>query len=762
MRSPYSRPNLRHAVAAATVALGASAGAAPVDYNVIFTEFELLKLPSQHREVQFIGSEKITIDVDANSLQSGPFSEASMERSFEFNDPTGSGHTLTFSTDSGVSDCDDDGETVCPESILVTSNYLTTVEDYFRAKGLFSGANELLADATYDFERLSPVQLTDAGISVLVREPASLALGDISGTYGLVVYGASTSRFTGGNGDETIAITRADLTFNGDGTCSGAATSFGEAWQQTLWPDLGGRNVFAQTEGGVDFSGCSYTIDAANDGIDLTLTIPDEDDGDEIISLDMFVSSAYRYMTGYQAAEDIEPQDTELESDYIVAVRRAAAVTNEGLGGVYFLSTFGQNFQSQGLDNDFISRMAIELSGDAPGGNGYSNCEIIGETLAGTARSLAGIVPNATTSASLSSDFGRGYTACRYRAAASGRMDLEFSADGASWEAVQYDVSDDGATMLAGIVTTSEDPLASGVETALTPPSWATGFITLMQKFNGTANDPSVIDFIDPILPDPDPAVALQASVLPGSRSVQTGTTATAFATILNGGTVDGDLCDIQLVDDSLPVNFFYQITDPATNAPLGDRNEPFMVSGPGSQTMFFGITPFAPFDATDVALEYKCLNSNGAPSFVGLNTLLLSASDTPVADIVALGATVTNDGIAHLDATSRSGFFTLASVNVGATDTLTVSVDTGDATLPIVTTICQTDPATAVCINPNPASTDPVSVTIAAGETPTFAVFVSASEDIALDPAGKRIFVRFQDGAGIARGATSVAVQTD
>ena len=103
-----------------------------------------------------------------------------------------------------------------------------------------------------------------------------------------------------------------------------------------------------------------------------------------------------------------------------------------------------------------------------------------------------------------------------------------------------------------------------------------------------------------------------------------------------------------------------------------------------------------------------------------------------------------------------------MASVNVGANDTLMVSVDTGTATLPIVTSLCETDPATAACINPSVPTTGEVTLTIGANATPTFSVFVQGMQDIALDPANKRVFVRFKDTGGVTRGSTSVAVQTD
>jgi len=72
--------------------------------------------------------------------------------------------------------------------------------------------------------------------------------------------------------------------------------------------------------------------------------------------------------------------------------------------------------------------------------------------------------------------------------------------------------------------------------------------------------------------------------------------------------------------------------------------------------------------------------------------------------------------------------------------------------------TLCQTDPATAACLA-DPAPT--VTTTIAANATPTFSIFVAGSGTVAFDPANNRAFVRFKDGGGNVRGATSVAVRT-
>jgi hypothetical protein len=54
------------------------------------------------------------------------------------------------------------------------------------------------------------------------------------------------------------------------------------------------------------------------------------------------------------------------------------------------------------------------------------------------------------------------------------------------------------------------------------------------------------------------------------------------------------------------------------------------------------------------------------------------------------------------------------------------------------------------------------VSVNFAAGATPTFAIFATASSAIPFAPGSSRVFVRFKDSSGTSHGSTSVAVETD
>ena len=135
------------------------------------------------------------------------------------------------------------------------------------------------------------------------------------------------------------------------------------------------------------------------------------------------------------------------------------------------------------------------------------------------------------------------------------------------------------------------------------------------------------------------------AAVLPSSRSVQVGTPATAFATIINAGAATAIACEISSIT-SMPAALTFQTTDSATNQLTGAPNTPVDIAPGGLQTFVFALMPTAPIASTDVQFTFDCANANAAPINSGVNTLPFSASATPVPDIVALAATPTNDGI--------------------------------------------------------------------------------------------------------------------
>ncbi|HEV8437536.1 MAG TPA: hypothetical protein VGT40_05530 [Methylomirabilota bacterium] len=251
--------------------------------------------------------------------------------------------------------------------------------------------------------------------------------------------------------------------------------------------------------------------------------------------------------------------------------------------------------------------------------------------------------------------------------------------------------------------------------------------------------------------------VPLAAAVLPSSRSVQVGCPATAFVTIINAGTSTATAVGIAKAT-GVPADFTYQITNPLTNVVTGNPNTPVDIEAGKSQTYVIALTPTAGFPPTDVAFSFAGSNTAPLATLTGINTLLLSGSVGSVPDIVVLAATLDNDGIVNLAGVNGSGAFSVATVNVGASATITATADTGGASLPVTISLCQTNPATGQCISAIGAS---VTAQISGGATPTFSVFVTGSGAVPFDPAANRVFVRFKDESAATRGSTSVAVRT-
>ena len=247
------------------------------------------------------------------------------------------------------------------------------------------------------------------------------------------------------------------------------------------------------------------------------------------------------------------------------------------------------------------------------------------------------------------------------------------------------------------------------------------------------------------------------AAILPSSRSVQVGTPATAFATMINMGSGMATGCGMA-PPANMPGTFMYQTTNPATNQPTGMPNMPADMPMGGSQTFMFAFTPTGPMDPTDMPMSFHCTNTDPGQVQSGVNTLLISASSTPVMDMVALAATLGNDGIVNVPGPNGTGAFAVATVNMGVGSTVTASVDTGGGRMPMTLFICQTNPTTGQCISPVGST---VMVSVGSGATPTFAIFVAGGGMVPFDPAVNRVFVRFTDAGGVIRGMTSVAVRT-
>lgn len=249
----------------------------------------------------------------------------------------------------------------------------------------------------------------------------------------------------------------------------------------------------------------------------------------------------------------------------------------------------------------------------------------------------------------------------------------------------------------------------------------------------------------------------ITGALLPTSRSVQVGTMATAFATIVNTGTETATGCGLEL-GTAIPATFIYRTTDPFTNLPIEPVETEVDIPAGRSQSWVFGITPTAPFAPTEVIIRMVCDNTAPSPIYPGVNTLLLGASADPVPDVMALAATLANDGVARAPGFVGTGIFATAMSNVGAGGPLNAVPElVGSDNAQI--SICETDTATGTCLVWPPA--DRVSFQSDAGTNRSFALFITAAGRTNFDPANTRATVKFFDNAGVLRGSTSVAYET-
>jgi hypothetical protein len=319
-----------------------------------------------------------------------------------------------------------------------------------------------------------------------------------------------------------------------------------------------------------------------------------------------------------------------------------------------------------------------------------------------------------------------------------------------------------GATFVVAIAGQAVHGVAaaSGKTLSYTPDTGFSGddsFTYIAENGDGNSAPATVSITVTPSAP---PAAAtLAASILPGGRSVEIGTPATVFATLLNTSANPASGCQIGL-PGSAPgaLTLSYQTTNPMTNAPTGQPGTPISIAAMTAQTFLLTFGSTQPLTLAGQSLDFFCSNAGPAPVTPGVNTMDISFSVNPVADVVALAATATNDGAVHVPQ-GEAAAFAVATVNLGAAGPLAVTADTGTASLPVAITLCRTTPATGQCVAPPAAA---VSFTAAAEATPTFSVFVDAVGPVAFAPGASRIFVRFKDAGGASHGSTSVAVTTD
>jgi sugar lactone lactonase YvrE len=247
----------------------------------------------------------------------------------------------------------------------------------------------------------------------------------------------------------------------------------------------------------------------------------------------------------------------------------------------------------------------------------------------------------------------------------------------------------------------------------------------------------------------------LVAAILPGARSVQQGSVATVFATIINTGSLPLGNCGISLpAQDQATKSLAFQTTDPSTNVAIGRSNQFVSIAAHGQQSYVLAIT--APNDSVGQPFIFTCDGVQPVANLSGINTLDLFVRSNPIPDIIPIAVTPSHDGIAAIPH-GQAAAFAVAGVNIGGTATVTIDTTTGSAGLPLNLTICETNPANGQCFAPPVFSLQRAFP--ANGPPATFSVFLTASTAIPLAPQASRVYVRFTDQKDGTSASTSVAV---
>ena len=263
------------------------------------------------------------------------------------------------------------------------------------------------------------------------------------------------------------------------------------------------------------------------------------------------------------------------------------------------------------------------------------------------------------------------------------------------------------------------------------------------------------------------PTGRIVAATLPGARSGYVGGgDITVFMTVLSRATTPAQACRITAPNDP-PFTLTYRQVN-AQNEVIGDANPLFDLGNGGAINFVIALTPTRTTDQSGYVFlpRIQCENADLSP-IEGVNSVLVSIGAAPVPDILSIGATPSADGVVRIPASgNRINFLSAAALNIGAGDgsaganeaTVTASVDTGAASLPLTLEVCETAP-TGGCITPRGETQ--VSTVFAQNVAKFFAVFVRANGEatVPFDPANARVFLRFADASGTIRSATSAAV---
>lgn len=265
---------------------------------------------------------------------------------------------------------------------------------------------------------------------------------------------------------------------------------------------------------------------------------------------------------------------------------------------------------------------------------------------------------------------------------------------------------------------------------------------------------------------NPDPTLLTASVYQRVANGYVGGPTLPLLGAIYASPTEDAEGCRI-VMPEGLPATASYTLLDGSLQ-PVGDADALFSLTGGTTTSFRVTLTPTTPtgMNGVDFFPQFTCFNAT-ADTITGFNSVRLNVGAAAGTNAISVPFTVSGDGVFRIATSGGFGFMSTIAASIGTSDgtgtpeqvTMTVSVDTGAASLPLSSlSLCQTNPATGACISPIGSSVTSVWQN---GITQSFGVFAydNGATGIPLDAANARVFIRYTDSNGVLRSIDSLPI---
>ncbi len=218
-------------------AFAAPADAAPEPYSRVQLESSIASSPTAHTEIERLVEYAVTLDVPAETIEFGASEGIEAIRAFDLADASSDGASFLIQSETQTNGCE--GDPPCPEPLSIANGYLTLADlsELYRPKGLLAPNAEFFV-GVQAFEGRAQGEPSYVGFEALLAKPAALSSVDLLGTYLLATYSNQLGRDFVGGTSEIAGVSTVNITFNGDGSCSGSQIVNAGVLQRTDWPML--------------------------------------------------------------------------------------------------------------------------------------------------------------------------------------------------------------------------------------------------------------------------------------------------------------------------------------------------------------------------------------------------------------------------------------------------------------------------------------------------------------------------------------------